>query len=53
MGTCLKHIISHIWTSYFCQIWKRRAPKNPEDPSNEIFKILKMGINGPVNIILG
>ena len=33
----------HIWTSKKCQFWKRRAPKNDEDPSNKIFKILNMG----------
>ena len=26
----------------FCQIWKRRAPTNDEDPSKKLFKILNM-----------
>ena len=26
-----------------CQIWKRRAPKNDEDPSKNFLKILDMG----------
>ena len=29
----------HMWTSKKCQIWKRRAPKNDEDPFNKISKI--------------
>ena len=46
MGTSFKKYV-HIWTSKKCQFWKRQAPKNPEDPSNEIFKILNMG---PISI---
>ena len=30
---------SDIWE----QIWKRPGPKNDEDPSNKILKILNMG----------
>ena len=47
MGAYLKHICLHIWTTQKCQIWKRQAPKNDEDPSNQIFKILNMG---PISI---
>ena len=32
----------HLWTSEKCQIWKRRAPENDEDPSNKIPKIMDM-----------
>ena len=39
----LKILFLHIWTSRKCQIWKRRAPKNDEDPSKNFLKILDMG----------
>ena len=39
--------ISTIKLSNKCQLWKRRAPKNDEDPSNQIFKIMDMG---PISI---
>ena len=33
----------HIWTSMFCQFWRRRAPTNAEDPSNTISQIMQTG----------
>ena len=43
METSFKHIIFTYLDFNFCQFWKRRAPKNDEDPFNKIFKILNMG----------
>ena len=42
-----KRLFLHIWTSKKCQIWKRRAPENDEDPSKNFLKILNMG---PISI---
>ena len=42
MGTSLKHIIVTDMDFKKCQFWRRRAPINSEDPSNEIFKIFNM-----------
>ena len=47
MNADFKHVILHIWTSMFCQLWKRRAPKNPKESSDEISKITEMG---PISI---
>ena len=41
-----KHFEKYVYISglpTFCQVWKRRAPDNPEKSSNEIFKIRDMG----------
>ena len=44
MGTSFKNILFlHIWTSKKCQMRKRRAPKNDEDPFKNFLKILNMG----------
>ena len=42
MGTSLKHIIFVYMDLKKCQIWKRRAPTNDEDPSKNFLKILDM-----------
>ena len=47
MGTSLKHIIFAYLDSKKSQIWKRRAPKNDEDPSKNFLKILDVG---PISI---
>ena len=45
-GVFFEHI---MFTSFkklnpqVCQVWKRRAPKNDEGPSNNILKVLDMG----------
>ena len=40
-GDILKKLLClHIWTSKKSQFGKRQAPRNPEDPSNEITKIM-------------
>ena len=41
-GNNLSKYYFRIYVFHFCQFWKRRAPTNDEDPSNEIFKILNM-----------
>ena len=46
METSSKHIMFDVCiygVPKFCRIWKRRAPKNPEESSNEISKIMEMG----------
>ena len=42
MGTSLTILFLHIWASKKCKCWKRRAPKNDEDPSKNFLKILNM-----------
>ena len=42
-GGILKSIIFTYMDFKKCQIWKRRAPKNDEDPSKNFLKILDMG----------
>ena len=47
----LENIWEHPYKYYFytsglqqnCQFWKTQAPKNDEDPSNKIFKIVNIG----------
>ena len=50
-----ENIHEHIWQNiiftymhfYFCQLWERRAPKNPEESSNQLSKIWDLG---PISI---
>ena len=41
MGTSFENVL-YVWTSIFCEFWKRQAPRNDEDPSNKISKIIDM-----------
>ena len=47
MGTSLKSIMFAYLDFKKCQIWKRRAPKNDEDPSKNFLEILNIG---PISI---
>ena len=38
----LRIVFLHVRTPMCCQFWRRRAPKNPKESSNEIFKIMDM-----------
>ncbi len=42
MGTFQNRTFLHIWTSFFCQFWKRRAPKKYEVPFNTVSKTTDM-----------
>ena len=39
----LLNILNILGVQKSCQIWKTRAPKNDEDPSEPFFKIIDMG----------
>ena len=48
MGTSVKHILIFQHSEFpKIKIWKRRAPKNDEDPSELNLEILNMGSISP------